>query len=114
MDERIELDQRHPTKYWHALPDGRIQCDLCQHDCKLHEGQRGLCFVRGQALEGGTTFCPACQHPLITRDWYDIRHYDLSPHGSCPKCGTVIAGHFRKFTQAFGKKRVPVFVPVHR
>lgn len=32
--------------WWHPLPDGRIQCDLCPRDCKLHEGQRGLCFVR--------------------------------------------------------------------
>ena len=31
---------------WHKLDDGRIQCDLCPRDCKLHEGQRGLCFVR--------------------------------------------------------------------
>ncbi|MBC5767377.1 AmmeMemoRadiSam system radical SAM enzyme [Ramlibacter albus] len=36
----------HPGKWWHALPDGRIQCDLCPRDCKLHEGQRGHCFVR--------------------------------------------------------------------
>ena len=26
--------------------DGRIQCDLCPRDCKLHDGQRGACFVR--------------------------------------------------------------------
>ena len=35
-----------PTKYWHRLEDGRIQCDICPRFCKLHEGQRGLCFVR--------------------------------------------------------------------
>lgn len=35
-----------PTKYWHALEDGRVQCDLCPRDCKMHEGQQGLCFVR--------------------------------------------------------------------
>ncbi len=35
-----------PTKYWHALDDGRVQCDLCPRFCKLHEGQRGFCFVR--------------------------------------------------------------------
>ncbi|MEW5757095.1 MAG: AmmeMemoRadiSam system radical SAM enzyme [Pseudomonadota bacterium] len=35
-----------PTRYWHALEDGRVQCDLCPRYCKLHEGQRGLCFVR--------------------------------------------------------------------
>ncbi|MDO8330928.1 MAG: AmmeMemoRadiSam system radical SAM enzyme [Fluviicoccus sp.] len=38
-----------PTRYWHTLPDGKIQCDLCPRACKLQEGQRGLCFVRGRA-----------------------------------------------------------------
>ncbi|GIX04473.1 MAG: AmmeMemoRadiSam system radical SAM enzyme [Planctomycetaceae bacterium] len=36
----------HPTRYWHRLNDGRVQCDLCPRLCKLHEGQRGFCFVR--------------------------------------------------------------------
>ena len=35
-----------PARYWHKLADGRVQCDLCPRYCKLHEGQRGLCFVR--------------------------------------------------------------------
>lgn len=34
------------TKYWHRLEDGRVQCDVCPRECKLHEGQQGLCFVR--------------------------------------------------------------------
>ncbi|MGA8113647.1 MAG: AmmeMemoRadiSam system radical SAM enzyme [Actinocatenispora sp.] len=37
-----------PTGYWHALDDGRIQCDVCPRECRLREGQRGLCFVRGR------------------------------------------------------------------
>ena len=37
-----------PGRYWHALEDGRIQCDLCPRFCKLNEGQRGLCFVRAR------------------------------------------------------------------
>ena len=41
----------HPGRYWHALDDGRIQCDLCPRDCRLHEGQRGACFVR-QMVDG--------------------------------------------------------------
>lgn len=35
-----------PTRYWHTLDDGRVQCDLCPRACKLKNGQRGLCFVR--------------------------------------------------------------------
>jgi pyruvate formate lyase activating enzyme len=41
-----------PTRYWHALADGRVQCDVCPRACKLHAGQRGLCFVRGREDSG--------------------------------------------------------------
>jgi pyruvate formate lyase activating enzyme len=34
------------THYWHKLEDGRVQCDVCPRFCKLHNDQRGLCFVR--------------------------------------------------------------------
>ena len=37
-----------PARYWQPLDDGRIQCDLCPRFCKLHDGQRGLCFVRAR------------------------------------------------------------------
>ncbi len=39
----------HSTRYWHRLDDGRLQCDVCPRFCKLRDGQRGLCFVRGSA-----------------------------------------------------------------
>ncbi len=42
------MDTSYPARYWHAIDDGRIQCDLCPRDCKLHEGQRGACFVRAR------------------------------------------------------------------
>ena len=35
-----------PTKYWHKLEDGRVQCDLCPRYCHLKEGKQGFCFVR--------------------------------------------------------------------
>jgi pyruvate formate lyase activating enzyme len=38
-----------PTRYWHRLDDGRIQCDVCPRACRLNDGQRGLCFVRARA-----------------------------------------------------------------
>ncbi|MGD8318932.1 MAG: AmmeMemoRadiSam system radical SAM enzyme [Gemmatimonadota bacterium] len=41
----------HPTRHWHRLDDGRVQCDVCPRACRLRDGQRGLCFVR--AAGGG-------------------------------------------------------------
>ncbi|MDY6993975.1 MAG: AmmeMemoRadiSam system radical SAM enzyme, partial [Pseudomonadota bacterium] len=47
MHDIHSRDSSHvPTRYWHQLADGRIQCDLCPRLCKLKAGQRGLCFVR--------------------------------------------------------------------
>lgn len=46
----MEVDS-YPARYWHFAEDGRIQCDLCPRDCRLHDGQRGACFVRMR--EGG-------------------------------------------------------------
>jgi pyruvate formate lyase activating enzyme len=42
----------YPGRWWHRLDDGRIQCDLCPRECKLHEGQRGACFVRARHADG--------------------------------------------------------------
>jgi pyruvate formate lyase activating enzyme len=41
-----EANAAFPARYWHALDDGRIQCDLCPRECRLRDGQRGFCFVR--------------------------------------------------------------------
>jgi pyruvate formate lyase activating enzyme len=35
-----------PARYWHALEEAKVQCDLCPRGCRLREGQNGLCFVR--------------------------------------------------------------------
>jgi pyruvate formate lyase activating enzyme len=50
MATDVSLSDPHtiPTEHWHALDDGRIQCDVCPRFCKLREGQRGVCFVRGR------------------------------------------------------------------
>ncbi len=36
----------HPAKYGQVLADGRVECRLCPHHCKINEGQRGICRVR--------------------------------------------------------------------
>lgn len=54
MAANIDLADPHTvtTEYWHELDDGRIQCDVCPRACKLREGQRGVCFVRGRTADG--------------------------------------------------------------
>ena len=42
----MSSDAVYPARFWHWIDDGRMQCDLCPRDCRLHDGQRGACFVR--------------------------------------------------------------------
>jgi len=35
-----------PGRYWRRVDETRLQCELCPRYCRLHAGQRGLCFVR--------------------------------------------------------------------
>jgi pyruvate formate lyase activating enzyme len=52
MTEGVTLDadviDGVPARYWALEEDGRIRCDVCPRECKLNDGQRGLCFVRAR------------------------------------------------------------------
>lgn len=58
-------------------------------------------------LEGGTTYCPTCATPVISRDRYTIDDYLLDAAGGCPVCGTTIAGRFET-NPGRGARRVPL------
>ncbi len=45
----FEPHELHPARWWHRTEDGRLQCGLCPRDCRLKDGQRGLCFVRARS-----------------------------------------------------------------
>jgi pyruvate formate lyase activating enzyme len=46
-DAQVEcFDGTVPTRHWTRMQDGRVRCDICPRECKLQNGQRGLCFVR--------------------------------------------------------------------
>lgn len=78
----------------------------------LGNGLRHVYTGNVHDVEGGTTFCTGCHHPLIVRDWYEIRDYRVTAQGACPDCGTPLAGRFGAFDQAFGARRIPV--GIHR
>ena len=74
----------------------------------LEAGMRHVYCGNVHDIEGETTFCASCKKPLIVRDWYEIRDYELKEDGNCPHCGSKLAGHFEKFRGQFGRQRIPV------
>jgi pyruvate formate lyase activating enzyme len=58
--------------------------------------------------EGGSTWCHACGHRLIGRDWYVLTSWGLTPEGACERCGTPCPGRFAGPPGRWGARRVPV------
>jgi pyruvate formate lyase activating enzyme len=53
------------------------------------------------------TYCPGCGRPVICREGYQIRSFELQG-GRCRHCQTPIAGHFADAPGAWGSRRMPV------
>ncbi|MBB4265542.1 AmmeMemoRadiSam system radical SAM enzyme [Roseospira visakhapatnamensis] len=45
--EGDRFSHAHPGRHWRALTSGAVECMVCPRRCKMHHGQRGLCYVRG-------------------------------------------------------------------
>jgi pyruvate formate lyase activating enzyme len=48
LEDRDRPDAAVTARFWHRFDDGRLQCDLCPHRCRLRDGQLGRCFVRAR------------------------------------------------------------------
>ncbi|MCG8546523.1 MAG: AmmeMemoRadiSam system radical SAM enzyme, partial [Alphaproteobacteria bacterium] len=58
--------------------------------------------------QGGSTYCHACGHCLIGRDWYELSDWNLTGDGACRQCGAPCAGVFEPRPGAWGRKRQPI------
>ena len=56
----------------------------------------------GRVDEYETTFCPHCNTALVERTGYAIRAMRITPGGSCPKCGTPVAGVWPELGEGAG------------
>ena len=45
-DDASTAEAAHAARWWHATPDGRIECTLCPRFCRMADGQAGFCFIR--------------------------------------------------------------------
>jgi len=89
----------YPARWWHATDDGRLQCDLCPRDCRLADGQRGMCFVR--AREGDrmvlTTYGRSSGFALDPIEKKPLHHFH--PGSSVLSFGTAGCNLACKFCQ---------------
>jgi pyruvate formate lyase activating enzyme len=73
----------------------------------------GLHFVYAgniHDIAGSTTYCPACNAPLIVRNWYELEQWHLTSDGHCRRCGTRCAGVFDGPPGDWGARYQPVAI----
>ena len=60
--------------------------------CKIatEEGMKYVYMGNVPGSEHNNTFCPNCGKLLISRGFFDIEKYDITPEKTCPRCGENI------------------------
>lgn len=95
------MAQLKEAKYWEKLPDGRVHCWLCPHNCHIADGKRGLCRVRKN--EGGVLYSiiygritSATMDPIEKKPLYHFH-----PGGAILSLGTMGCNFACKFCQNY-------------
>ncbi|MDD5029836.1 MAG: AmmeMemoRadiSam system radical SAM enzyme [Rhodoferax sp.] len=109
-DVPLHFSAFHPDHKMPDVPATPLITLLRARDIALQAGLHFVYTGNVHHAAGDTTFCPACQGPLIERDWYLIKRYRLDASGRCLDCGTVIAGRFDAQPGHFGRQRIPVAI----
>jgi len=45
-DTKVDSKNVRVALFWHEIGEGKVECELCPHRCKLNEGKSGICGVR--------------------------------------------------------------------
>ena len=106
-DVPLHFTAFHPDFKMTDLPPTPASTLVRARDIAMAEGLRYVYTGNVHDIAGGTTRCHHCAASLIARDWHHIEFYRLTAEGTCPRCGTRIAGRFGEFNGQFGRQRIP-------
>ena len=108
LDVPVHFTAFHPDWKMTDLPRTPAETLMRAREIARLAGLRYVYTGNVHDEEGGTTYCPSCENPVVVRDWYEIRSYRLTESGACAFCGASLAGRYRKFAKPFGARRIPV------
>jgi pyruvate formate lyase activating enzyme len=109
-DVPLHFSAFHPDHKMPDVPATPPSTLVRARNIALREGLHHVYTGNVHHAEGDTTLCPACAAPLVVRDWYQIKHYRVTPDGCCPQCGATVAGCFDAGAGNFGRKRIPIAI----
>jgi pyruvate formate lyase activating enzyme len=91
-DYPLHFSRFHPQHRLTHLPPTPVEMLVQARTIAREAGLRYVYIGNCRDVENGeTTFCPACQRPVIERNIYSVRAVNLED-GKCKNCGGEIAG----------------------
>ncbi len=107
-DVPLHFSAFHPDWKMMDKPSTPVDTLIRARDTALSRGLKYVYTGNVHHRDGDTTFCHKCKKPLIVRDWYNIKSYNLTPDARCPDCGTILHGRFDQQAGHWGQHRQPV------
>jgi pyruvate formate lyase activating enzyme len=109
-DVPLHFSAFHPDYKMVDVPATPIATLVRARDIGLRLGLHHVYTGNVHHSAGDTTYCPTCRATLIVRDWYELTQYRPMADGTCPDCGSRVAGRFAQHADHFGRRRVPIFI----
>ena len=109
-DVPVHFSAFHPDHKMPDVPATPLATLVRARQIGLRAGLQHVYTGNVRHHDGDATLCANCKTPLIERDWYQIKRYDLTDNGNCQSCGTTLAGRFAKQAGNFGKKRMAITI----
>ncbi|TXL02107.1 AmmeMemoRadiSam system radical SAM enzyme [Methylococcaceae bacterium HT1] len=98
----------HPDWKMQDKPSTPVSSLLMAREIALKNGVHYAYVGNVHDKAADSTYCHACGHLLIGRDWYQLSDWNLTESGACTACGTQCAGHFAAKPGDWGAKRLSV------
>ncbi len=108
VDVPLHFSAFHPDHHMRDVPPTPPATLRRARRIAMDAGLRYVYAGNVHDIEADTTWCPGCGAALVTRDWYRILDYRLTPDARCPQCGFAVAGRFAETAGDFGPRRIPV------
>jgi pyruvate formate lyase activating enzyme len=106
-DTPIHFSAFHPAGALRDLPVTPLATLVRAAEIGIDSGLTHV-YVGNVRSEWESTWCSSCGEPLIERDGYEIRTWNLKDEGRCAFCGARCPGHFEASAGTWGARSSPV------
>jgi pyruvate formate lyase activating enzyme len=105
-DTPLHFTRFHPQYQMQDLYPTPVETLITAHKIATEEGMKYVYVGNVPEQEYNNTFCPNCGKILISRGYFEIEKYEITPEKTCPKCGEKIpiSGEYAGFKKEFDEE----------